>query len=78
MGPWQIVRASVRALVRHKGRTLLTTLGIIIGVAAVIAMVAVGDGARVKLSESFNAMGVNLLIVRSGSTRAGGQHGGFG
>jgi putative ABC transport system permease protein len=78
MGPWQIVRCALRALARHKGRTLLTALGIIIGVAAVIAMVAVGDGARVKLSESFNAMGTNLLILRSGSTRAAGQHGGYG
>jgi putative ABC transport system permease protein len=78
MSLWQIFRVSVRALVRHKTRTLLTTLGIVIGVAAVIAMVAIGDGARVKLSESFNNMGTNLLILRSGSTHQSGQHGGYG
>jgi putative ABC transport system permease protein len=78
MSLWQVLRISMRALLRHKGRTLLTTLGIIIGVAAVIAMVAIGDGARVKLSESFNAMGTNLLILRSGSTRTSGAHGGYG
>ena len=74
----QIIRIAWRALARHKGRTLLTTLGIVIGVAAVIAMVAVGEGARVQLAESFNAMGTNLLIVRSGSTKTSGQKGGFG
>ena len=78
MGPWQILRASVRALIRHKGRTLLTTLGIVIGIAAVITTVAVGEGATVKLTESFNNMGTNLLIVRSGSGHTGGAHGGFG
>ena len=78
MGPWQILRASARALIRHKGRTLLTTLGIVIGIAAVITTVAVGEGATVKLAESFNNMGTNLLIVRSGSGHSGGAHGGFG
>src|SRR5690348_1468869 len=78
MSVWQILRVAWRALARHKGRTLLTTLGIMIGVAAVIAMVAVGDGARVKLSEAFNAMGTNLLILRSGSNRGGGAQGGYG
>jgi putative ABC transport system permease protein len=78
VGPWQILRASMRALVRHKGRTLLTTLGIVIGIAAVITTVAVGEGAKVKLAESFNNMGTNLLIVRSGSGHTSGAHGGFG
>src|SRR5437588_10602267 len=78
MAAWQIFRVAWRALARHKGRTLLTTLGIMIGVAAVIAMIAVGEGARVKLSEAFNAMGTNLLILRSGSTRGGGAQRGYG
>ena len=78
MSPWQILRASVRALVRHKARTLLTTLGMVIGIAAVITTIAVGEGAKVKLAESFNNMGTNLLIVRSGSGHTGGAHGGFG
>jgi len=78
VSPWQILRASVRALVRHKARTLLTTLGMVIGIAAVITTIAVGEGAKVKLAESFNNMGTNLLIVRSGSGHTGGAHGGFG
>ncbi|HEY1584449.1 MAG TPA: ABC transporter permease [Polyangia bacterium] len=78
MSPWQILRTSVRALIRHKARTLLTTLGMVIGIAAVITTIAVGEGAKVKLAESFNNMGTNLLIVRSGSGHTGGAHGGFG
>ena len=78
MSAWQIFRVAARALARNKGRSFLTVLGIIIGVAAVIAMVAIGEGARVKVREAFTAMGTNLLIVRSGSSRMGGLHGGFG
>jgi putative ABC transport system permease protein len=78
MSVWQTLRVAWRALSRHKGRMLLTTLGIMIGVAAVIAMVAVGEGARVKLSEAFNAMGTNLLILRSGSSKGSGAQGGYG
>jgi putative ABC transport system permease protein len=75
---WLVLRVAVRALVRNAGRSLLTVLGIIIGVAAVIAMVAIGEGARVKVKETFSAMGLNLLIVQSGSTSFGGAHGGAG
>ena len=63
---------------RNKLRSFLTALGIIIGVAAVIAMVAIGDGAKAMVEKSFAAMGSNLLIVMSGTTTAGGAHGGFG
>ena len=41
-------------------------------------MVAIGDGAKAKVEKSFAAMGTNLLIIMSGSTTAGGAHGGFG
>ena len=78
MGAWQTIRAAARALARHKGRTLLTTLGIVIGIAAVIAMLAVGEGARIKLAASFDNMGTNLLVLRSGASHYGGVHGGFG
>ena len=61
----------LRALLRNKMRSFLTTLGIIIGVGAVIAMVAIGEGAKAKVEEAFAAMGTNLLIVMPGSTTLG-------
>ena len=63
---------------RNKMRSFLTTLGIIIGVAAVIAMMAIGEGAKAQVEDAFAAMGTNLLIVLPGSTTAGGVQGGFG
>ena len=69
---------AVRSLLRSKMRSFLTALGIIIGVGAVIAMVAIGDGARANVQKVFDSMGTNLLIVMPGSTTAGGARGGFG
>jgi len=74
----QTLRVATRALLRNKLRSFLTTLGIIIGVSAVIAMVAIGDGARSRVEASFASMGSNLLVILPGSTSAGGQRGGFG
>ena len=74
----QTLRIAGKALLRNKMRSFLTTLGIIIGVGAVIAMVAIGDGAKAMVEKSFAAMGSNLLIVMSGTTTAGGARGGFG
>jgi putative ABC transport system permease protein len=59
-------------------RSFLTTLGIIIGVSAVIAMVAIGEGAKASVEASFASMGTNMLVVLPGSTTLGGQRGGFG
>ncbi len=67
-----------RALLRNSTRSFLTMLGVIIGVASVISMVAVGEGARSRVEGVFAAMGTNLLIVLSGSTTSGGVSGGFG
>ncbi|MGD1147890.1 MAG: ABC transporter permease [Thermoanaerobaculaceae bacterium] len=78
MNPLQVVRVAIRALLRNKMRSFLTTLGIIIGVAAVIAMVAIGEGAKAQVEASFASMGSNLLIVLPGTTTLGGQRGGFG
>ena len=69
---------AVRALLRNKTRSLLTTLGVVIGVASVISMVAVGEGAKARVESVFAAMGTNILIVLSGSTTSGGVMGGFG
>ncbi|ACL66501.1 protein of unknown function DUF214 [Anaeromyxobacter dehalogenans 2CP-1] len=74
----QTLRVALRALRRSKMRSFLTALGIVIGVAAVIAMVALGDGARAQVAKTFESMGSNLLMVLPGSTTAGGARGGFG
>jgi putative ABC transport system permease protein len=78
MTPVATIRIAGKALLRNKLRSFLTALGIIIGVGAVIAMVAIGDGAKAMVERSFAAMGSNLLVVMSGTTTAGGAHGGFG
>jgi putative ABC transport system permease protein len=75
---WEIGRAAVRALARRKAQTFLAVLGIVIGIAAVILTVAIGDGAAVKLADAFRSMGVNLLVLRPGSSPFGGVQGGFG
>jgi putative ABC transport system permease protein len=59
-------------------RSALTMLGIIIGVGAVIAMVAVGSGAKARIQEQIASMGSNLLVVMSGSSTSGGFRGGMG
>ena len=74
----QTIPLAVRALLRNKTRSFLTMLGVIIGVASVISMVAVGEGAKAKVEGVFASMGTNLLIVLSGSTSARGVMGGFG
>jgi putative ABC transport system permease protein len=72
------LRVALRALMRNKMRSFLTTLGMIIGVAAVIFSVAVGEGAKAKVEEAFASMGSNLLIVLPGSNTSGGARGGSG
>ncbi|MEI6147485.1 MAG: ABC transporter permease [bacterium] len=72
------LRIAMRALVRNKTRSLLTALGIIIGIAAVIAVVAVGQGASVTMQSQISSMGNNLVLIFPGSSRAGGFHGGMG
>ncbi len=74
----QTFRVALRALMRNKARSFLTTLGIIIGVGAVIAMVAIGEGAKARVEESFASLGSNILIILPGTTTRGGAMGGFG
>ena len=73
-----VVPIAVTALMRNKTRSFLTALGVIIGVASVISMVAVGEGAKARVSGVFAAMGTNMLVVLSGSTSTSGVSGGFG
>jgi putative ABC transport system permease protein len=74
----QTERVAMRALLRNKVRSFLTTLGIIIGVFAVIAMVAIGEGAKARVAQSFASLGSNMLIVLPGTSTRGGAMGGFG
>lgn len=78
MNPLQTLRVAMRALLRNKLRSFLTALGIVIGVSAVIAMVAIGEGAKARVEQAFSSMGSNLLVIMSGSTRTSGSFGGFG
>ncbi len=73
-----LLRVAMRALAVNKLRSLLTMLGIIIGVAAVIVMIAVGAGAQARVEEQIRSLGSNLLLILSGTTTAGGVRMGFG
>src|SRR5918912_763081 len=73
-----IIRIAFRALVRNKMRAALTMLGIIIGVAAVIAMVSIGQGAQASVQAQIEGMGTNLLFVSAGAQNVGGVRSGTG
>ena len=72
------LRIALRALMVNKMRSGLTMLGIIIGVGAVITMVAVGSGAKARIADQIASMGSNMLIILSGSSTSGGFRGGMG
>src|SRR6516165_6223063 len=72
MGILSAFRVAFAALLVHKGRSVLTSLGIVIGTGAVIAMVSAGGGARQKLDERLDNVGKNLILIRAGAyTQAG-------
>jgi putative ABC transport system permease protein len=73
-----IIRVAFRALVRNKMRAALTMLGIIIGVAAVIAMVSIGQGASASVQAQIDSIGTNLLFVSAGAQNVGGVRSGTG
>lgn len=72
------LKIALRSLRINKMRSILTSLGIIIGVSAVIIMLAVGTGASKKISDDMASMGSNLLMIRSGSSNTGGVRMGSG
>ena len=78
MSLWMILKVALRAIARNKTRSLLTALGIIVGIAAVIAVVAIGQGAQTMMMNQINSMGSNLVMVFPGSRSQGGVHGGAG
>jgi putative ABC transport system permease protein len=67
-----LFRIAVRALVRNKLRAFLTMLGIIIGVASVIAMLAIGEGSKQKMRKEISSMGTNMVMVMPNFQRRGG------
>jgi putative ABC transport system permease protein len=68
----EILRIAVDALLRNKMRSILTMLGIIIGVGAVIAMVAIGRGAQVSVEAQISSLGTNVLLLFPGASTRGG------
>jgi putative ABC transport system permease protein len=72
------LRIALRALARNKLRAFLTMLGIIIGVGAVIAMVAIGEGAKSTIRSQISALGTNVLVILPGSNVQGGVRAGSG
>lgn len=67
-----LFRIAIRALVRNKLRAFLTMLGIIIGVASVIAMLAIGEGSKANIREEMSSMGTNMVMVMPNFQRRGG------
>jgi macrolide transport system ATP-binding/permease protein len=81
-GAWAFTRmialAAMQAIGRNKMRSALTMLGVFIGVAALIAMVAVGQGANAAVRKQIERLGTNLFVVVPGAATAGGMRGGLG
>ena len=69
---------ALRAIKANKMRSILTSLGIIIGVAAVIVMLSIGNGAQISIQNEMKSMGTNLIMIRSGTSTSGGQRMGRG
>src|ERR1700712_676100 len=67
-----------RSIIKNKMRTLLTMLGIVIGVGAVIVMVAIGNGAQGQIKAQIGSLGTNLIIVMPGASAQGGVNQGAG
>ncbi len=72
------LKIAIRALQRNTLRTILTMLGIIIGVGAVIAMVSIGNGAKAQVEAQIASLGQNVILVLSGNVSRGGFNMGFG
>jgi len=73
-----LLKVALRSIVRNRMRSLLTSLGIIIGVCAVIVMVAIGEGSQVRIERQIASLGTNVLVVFPGAMRMGGVSQGSG
>lgn len=73
-----LIKASFKSILKNRLRSLLTSLGIIIGVGAVIVMVAIGEGASQRIKNNIASLGTDLIMIRSGASRFGGVSRGTG
>jgi putative ABC transport system permease protein len=73
-----LVRIAARSIRRNTMRTLLTVLGIVIGVGAVMMMIAIGHGARTRIQQQVEGLGTNLIVVTPGASNQGGVNQGAG
>ncbi len=73
-----LIKLAFRSILKNRMRSLLTSLGIIIGVSAVIVMVAIGQGSQATIEENINALGTNLILIMPGSSSQGGVRFGAG
>jgi putative ABC transport system permease protein len=73
-----LVKVAAQSILKNKMRTLLTMLGIVIGVAAVIVMVAVGQGAQARITQQIRNLGTNMIVITPGTSQAGGVSQGAG
>ena len=73
-----LVKVAVQSILKNKMRSLLTMLGIVIGVGAVIVMVAVGQGAQSRIEEQIQNLGTNMIVITPGSSQQGGVSQGAG
>ncbi|MHB1890131.1 MAG: ABC transporter permease [Acidimicrobiales bacterium] len=74
----ETLRAALEAIISHRSRSMLTVLGILIGITAVIVTVGLGEGAQARVSSAIASLGSNLLVVTPGSVTSGGVRGGLG
>ena len=74
----RLVAVALRSILRNKMRTLLTMLGVVIGVGAVIVMVAIGEGAQSQIHAQIDNLGTNMIVVTPGSSSQGGVNQGAG
>ncbi len=78
MSLFEALRSALQAIMANALRSVLTMLGIIIGVAAVIAMVAIGSGAKARVNDQIRSLGANLAIISAGNVQVGGVRLGIG
>jgi putative ABC transport system permease protein len=74
----RLLKAAIRAILKNRARSLLTSLGVIIGVGAVIVMVAIGEGSQAQIEKNINNLGTNLVMAIPGSVKSGGAQMGSG
>ena len=67
-----VFRMALKSIFKNKMRTALTMLGIVIGVGAVIVMVAIGNGAQAQIKSQISGLGTNLIVITAGSVNTGG------